>query len=109
MGGPLGQTGVLFGGIGLGQYGAPLAVRTDNLAGASLGYQMFFDHTRQQLIWEIGGAKETKGAARGALGTALRYQKAIGQHSIVVVDGFVSKHEGEGVSQGMRTEWRVKF
>lgn len=109
MGGPLGQTGVLFGGIGLGQYGAPLAARTDNLAGGSLGYQMFFEHTRQQLIWEIGGAKETKGVARGAIGTALRYQKAIGQHSILVVDGFVGKHEGEGVSQGMRTEWRVKF
>ena len=109
MGGPLGQTGVLFGGIGLGRYGAPLAVRTDNLAGASLGYQLFFDGTRQQLIWEVGGTKETKGVARGAIGTALRYQKAIGQHSILVVDGFVSKHEGRRASQGMRTEWRVKF
>lgn len=109
MGSPLGQTGVLFGGVMLGQYGAPLAVRTDNLAGASLGYQLFFEGTRQQLIWEIGGAKETKGVSRGALGTALRYQKAIGQHSILVVDGFVAKHEGRRVSQGLRTEWRVKF
>lgn len=109
MGGPLGQTGILFGGVALGRFGAPLATRTNNLAGASLGYQMFFDHTRQQLIWEVGGAKETKGVDRGALGTALRYQKAIGQHSILVVDGFVSKHEGRRVSQGMRTEWRVKF
>jgi hypothetical protein len=109
MGGPLGQTGILFGGIGLGRYTAPIAVRTDNLAGASLGYQIFFDHTRQQLIWEIGGAKETKGVSRGAIGTALRYQKAIGQHSIVVLDGFVSKPEGQRVTQGLRTEWRVKF
>ncbi len=109
MGGPLGQTGILFAGIELGRYTAPIAVRTDNLAGASLGYQMFFDHTRQQLIWEIGGVKETKGVSRGAIGTALRYQKAIGQHSIVVVDGFVSKLEGQRVAQGLRTEWRVKF
>ena len=99
----------MFGGIGLGRYTAPIAVRTDNLAGASLGYQLFFDHTRQQLIWEIGGVKETKGVSRGAIGTALRYQKAIGQHSIVVLDGFVSKPEGQRVSQGLRTEWRVKF
>lgn len=109
MGGALGQTGILFGGIGLGGYGAPLAVRTDNLAGASLGYQLFFNGTRDQLILEVGGAKETKGVDRGALGTGIRYQKAIGQHSIFVVDGFVSKHEGRGVSQGARTEWRIKF
>ena len=109
MGGPLGQTGILFASVGLGQYGAPLAVRTDNLAGASLGYQLQFNATRDQLIFEIGGAKETNGVNRGVLGTGLRYQKAIGQHSILVVDGFVGKPEGRRVSQGFRTEWRVKF
>lgn len=109
MGGALGQTGILFGGIGLGQYGAPIAVRTDNLTGVSLGYQLFFNHTRDQLIFEVGGAKETKGIDRGAIGAGLRYQKAIGQHSILVADGFVSKPEGQNVAQGVRTEWRIKF
>jgi hypothetical protein len=109
MGNALGQTGLLFGGVALGQYNAPIAVRTDNVAGASLGYQMFFDHTRQQVIWEVGGYKETKGASRGAIGSALRYQKAIGQHSILVMDGFVSKHETRRASQGARIEWRIKF
>ncbi|MEO8495400.1 MAG: hypothetical protein ABI614_10035 [Planctomycetota bacterium] len=109
MGGPLGQTGILFAGIGLGRYGAPIATRTDNLAGASLGYQLFFNQTRDQLIFEVGGAKETQGVNRGAIGTGLRYQKAIGQHSILVLDGFVAKQEGQNVSQGARTEWRIKF
>ncbi|MDA1050289.1 MAG: hypothetical protein O3C40_07390 [Planctomycetota bacterium] len=109
MGSPLGQTGILFASVALGQYTAPIAVRTDNLAGASLGYQLFFNNTRDQLIFELGGAKETKGVNRGTLGTGLRYQKAIGQHSILVVEGFVSKHEGQRVSQGARTEWRIKF
>jgi hypothetical protein len=109
MGNPLGQTGILFAGIGVGRFGAPLAVRTDNLAGASLGYQMFFNHTRDQIIFEVGGAKETKGVDRGVIGTGLRYQKAIGQHSIFVLDGFVSKQEGQQVAQGARTEWRIKF
>lgn len=109
MGGPLGQTGILFAGIGLGNYAAPIGVRTNDIAGASVGYQLFFDHTREQVIWEVGGAKETEGVSRGALGTAVRYQKAIGQHMIFVVDGFVSKQEGQDVSQGARTELRIKF
>lgn len=108
-GNALGQTGVLFGAVGLGQSGAPIDVRTEDVAGSSLGYQWFFDHTRQQVIWEVGGFKETKGDNRGAIGTAMRFQKAIGQHSICVIDGFVSKHESRNVSQGTRFEWRVKF
>lgn len=109
VGNALGQTGLLFAGVGLGQYGAPISVRTDNVAGASLGYQMFFDHTRQQVIWELGGFKETKGPSGGGVGTALRYQKAIRQHSIFVLDAFVSKHEAQRPSQGARVEWRIKF
>lgn len=109
MGGPLGQTGILFAGAGLGNYGAPIAVSTDNVAGGSLGYQMFFCHTRQQIIWELGGLKETKGVNRGALGTGLRYQKAIGQHFIWIVDGAVAKPEGRDVTQGLRTELLIKF
>ena len=54
-GGALGQSGVLFSAPGLGRIGAPIGIRTDNRAGTSLGYQMFFDHTKQQVIIEIGG------------------------------------------------------
>lgn len=108
-GNALGQTGVLFGGVALGDFGAPIAVRTEDVIGGSLGYQMFFEHTRQQLIWEFGGVSDTDGTNRGAIGTAARYQKAIGQHSICLLDGFFSKHESQDVSRGVRVEWRVKF
>jgi hypothetical protein len=43
------------------------------------------------------------------IGTGLRYQKAIGQHSIVVVDGFVGKPKGARVTQRLGTEWGIKF
>lgn len=105
----LGQIGILFGGIGLGNYDAPIAARTDNTAGASLGYQLFFDHTRSQVIWEIGGVKETKGTGRGAIATGLRVQKACGQHLIGILDVFVSKPESESLAQGLRFELRAKF
>ena len=42
---------------------------------------MFYDGTRTQLIWEVGGIKETEGPQnRGIFGSAWRYQKAMGQH-----------------------------
>jgi len=110
MGSPLGQTGIVFAAPGLGRAGAPVPVRTNNTAGASLGYQFFFDHTRRQLILELGGQQGTKGSQnKGAIATVLRYQQAFGQHFIWVCDGFVGKREGVNVSQGVRGEILVKF
>lgn len=110
MGGPLGQTGLLFSAPGIGRVGAPIGVRTNNRAGASLGYQMFFHHTREQVIVEVGGHKETRGSQNtGALGLLVRYQRAIRQHFIFLVDGFVAKRESMNTSPGARAEVRIKF
>lgn len=108
-GGPLGQVGLLYAAAGLGQYGAPLSNQATNAAGASLGYQLFYDKTRQQLIFEIGGRKNTKGINDGAIAGAIRYQKAIGQHWIMLLDSFVSKQESRGVGSGARIEFLAKF
>ena len=108
-GNALGQVGILFSGIALGDYVAPLAARTNDVAGASIGYQLFFDQTRSQVIWEFGGLKETKGTNQGAIGTGMRVQKAWGQHMICILDGFVAKPEFERITQGVRAELLVKF
>ena len=108
-GGALGQTGVLFSAPGLGRIGAPIGVRTDNRAGTSLGYQMFFDHTKQQVIFEIGGQKETKGDSDGAIGSAVRYQSAMNQHVVFIWDAFVVKPEHRNTAPGARFEILVRF
>ena len=108
-GGPLGQTGLLFSAAGLGRYGAPLNNQASNVAGASLGYQMFFDHTKQQVVFEIGGRQDTDETGRAAVAGGIRYQKALDQHWLVVVDGFVLKREGNDVGQGGRVELQMKF
>ena len=108
-GGALGQTGVLFSAPGLGRAGAPIGVRTDNRAGASLGYQMFYDHTARQVIFEIGGHKETKGDSSGALGAAIRYQAAVNQHVVMVFDTYVAKPEHQNTIPGARVEMLVRF
>lgn len=108
-GGPLGQVGLLYAASGLGRYGAPLSNQATDAAGASLGYQLFYDKTRQQVIFEIGGRKNTQGINDGALAGAIRYQKAIGQHWIMLLDSFVAKQESRGVASGARIEFLAKF
>ena len=110
-GGPLGRTGILFAAVGLGRYGAALGNRADNAAGGSLGYQMFFNRTRQQLIVELGGRKNTNNRVdnSGAYAAGLRYQQAIGQHYIVRVDAFGAVQEERDPAYGARLEWLTKF
>lgn len=93
-GGPLGRTGVLFAAVGLGRYGAALGNRADNAVGGSLGYQMFFDHNRKQLLLEAGGryTYDKVGAlgARDAAAVGARYQMALGQRFVLELSGFGS-------------------
>ena len=109
QGGPLGQTGLLFSAAGLGRYGAPLSNQASNVAGASLGYQMFFNDKREQIVVELGGRQDTDDVNDAAIATGIRYQKALDQHWLVVVDAFVGKRESRHVSQGARVELQVKF
>lgn len=108
-GGPLGQTGLLFSAAGLGRYGAPLNNQANNVAGGSLGYQMFFCDKREQIVFEIGGRQDTDGVDDAAIASGIRYQRALDQHWLVVVDAFVSKQESRGVGQGTRVELQMKF
>lgn len=92
-GGPVGVTGVLFAAPGIGRVGAPLASGADDSFGASIGHQMFFDHTRQQLILEIGGRVRTKTPDEGSFwhnvaGAGGRYQAAMGRRFVLVIDAF---------------------
>lgn len=108
-GGPLGQTGLLFSAAGLGRYGAPLSNQASNTAGGSLGYQMFFNHTKEQIVVEIGGRSDTDGVNNAAIAGGIRYQRALDQHWLIVVDAFVGKQESRNVSQGSRVELQMKF
>lgn len=108
-GGPLGQTGLLFSAAGLGNYGAPLDNNASNVIGASLGYQLFFCDTREQIIWEIGGRQDTDGTNDAAIATGIRYQKALNQHWFLIMDTFASKRESTDPGHGIRFELQSKF
>ncbi|MFQ5568276.1 MAG: hypothetical protein ACE5G0_01290 [Rhodothermales bacterium] len=101
-GGPLGRTGILFAAVGLGRYGAALSNQADRAFGGSAGYQMFFDHTRKQLVIEVGG-RSTYGdappASRDALAVGARFQMAFGRRGVIVLDGFGS-YDFDGLDPG---------
>jgi hypothetical protein len=89
-GGPLGRAGILFASPGLGRVGTPLSNMADEVVGGVLGYQMFFAHTRQQLIWELAGRYSPDLMNQSAIGSGVRYQLALGRRSVIVIDGFAT-------------------
>ena len=101
-GGPLGRTGVLFAAPGIGQVGAPLGNGADDAVGGALGHQMFFGHTRQQLIIEVGGRTRYRSlpgagsslAGDDMAGTGFRFQAAGGRRFVLVIDGIAARDLG---------------
>ena len=77
--------------------------------GGAIGYQIFLDNTRKQLIFEVGGRKDTNDVSQGAIGFDTRYQQAFGQHSFLLLDGFVTKQQNVDVGTGARISWNTKF
>ena len=108
-GGPLGATGILFAARGIGTFPSPLSNRADDAYGAAVGYQMFLDGIRRQLIVEFGGRRDTSPGGFDAAGFAARLQQAIGTRFLLQLDGFVTGQEDRDTGLGLRTELQVKF
>ncbi|MEQ8813211.1 MAG: hypothetical protein RLO51_09895 [Thalassobaculum sp.] len=109
VGGPLGPVGILFASAGLGDYGVALNNRAEDVAAAALGYQMFFNEERTQVVAELGARVGTDGEQRDAAALGLRLQQALGDRYVVQLDGFVSREEARDVGYGARTEFLVRF
>lgn len=113
-GGPLGRAGINFAAVGLGSYGAALSSRARDTAGGAVGYQKFFDHTRRQLIFELGARFGTSSAEADAFAGTVRFQQALGRRLVMVVDGFVGRRSGlpgigDDTLYGGRIELLTKF
>lgn len=108
-GGPLGQTGILFAAVGLGRYGAALSNRADNVAGASLGRQFFWNDERSQFMVELGGRSGTEDTTPDAAALGARYQRALGRRFVFRVDGFVAEEDDVDDRAGLRTELLTRF
>ncbi len=111
LGGPLTNVGILYESVGLGSgYGAVLPNQARDSFGAAIGYQKFFNHTRTQVIFELGGRKGTATPDKRSQGAlAVRFQQAIGRHLIARVEGFAHARESQSPRYGARYELFVKY
>ncbi len=111
VGGPLGRLGVLFASPGIGFVGSPIENNTDHDSfGGAIGFQKFFDETRKQLLFEVGGRNAFDGTeGRGRLGALARYQQAFRTHYIWRVDAYYVSRESLDDKHGIRTEFVIQF
>jgi len=109
-GGPLGRTGLLFAGLGLGNFNAPLNNRGQDSIGAAIGYQMFFKGITRQLAFELGGDLDIGGNKTSGFGFGVRYSHKLFRRVISQSDGYIVNNTGiKGLGYGVRTEVRVLF
>ena len=109
-GGPLGQTGLLFGATGLGNFGAALANTATNSAGAALGYQIFFDKLyRKQLTLEVGAQGQTTGATQNAVAAGIQYEQAFGRNWVAIIGAEGALQQNKGPLSGLRLELDLNF
>ncbi len=109
VGGPLGQTGILFAAPPASFSGPALSNRADDAFGGAIGYQMFFNNDKTQLTLEIGGRKETKGPDSGVVAIGGQFLHALDNRTSLQVDAFISEGENRGFGSGARAEIRVRF
>jgi hypothetical protein len=114
VGGPLGRHGLLFASQGLGRYTPAISNQAENAYGFALGYQMFFDGVRRQVVFELGHRDSTRANGPQVVAALTRFQQAIGQRFVFQLDGFYSFTDAhtDGVGHdgyGMRSEIRMNF
>ncbi|MCG8457786.1 MAG: hypothetical protein MI919_16040, partial [Holophagales bacterium] len=112
-GGPLGRAGISFASVDLGSFDAPLSSRAHDVAGGAIGYQRFFDHTRKQLLVELGYRLGTDDTVPDAYSGVVRFQSALGRRVVWLVDAFAGYREslvgGDTNPYGGRLELVIKF
>jgi len=108
-GGPLGRVGILFAAPAVGPAGPALSNRAGNVAGAAVGYQMFFNDNRTQVTLELGGRKDTDGNKQDAVAFGGQWLQALDNRTSIQVDGFVGGRRHGGFTSGLRMELRTRF
>ncbi len=117
VGGPLGRHGLLFAAQGLGRYTPAISNQSQEAYGFALGYQMFFDGSRRQILFEVGSTDGTESNRPSVVAILTRIQQAVGQRFVLQLDAFYSYTDDNGFNggsvghdgYGLRSEIRMNF
>ena len=110
-GGPIGRAGIMYAGSGMGSFGAALGSNANRSVGAALGYQMFMNGDRTQVIFEVAGINSSADTSVVQDGVALgvQYQQKIKERYRALVTAFLSNREINGEGGGIRFEFLTQF
>lgn len=109
--GPLGPLGILYAAFGLGTNASALSGAAQNVAGAALGYEAFWDNKRRNITFEIGGREKTGYApgAFNALGFGAQFQQALGHHMQFQLNAYTAVQDHHDNDYGLRSEILYQF
>ncbi len=109
VGGPLATFGILFASASLSNYLSELSSAANEILGAAVGYQAFWDRHSKNLTLEIAGRHDTSGDANNDIATGFQYQQRFGRRIQWQVDGFYALQENRDNGYGIRTEILIQF
>ncbi len=109
VGGPLATFGILFASASLGNYLSELSGRAEEVAGAAIGYQAFWDKHSRNLTLEIGTRIATGKRGNNDVAAGFQYQQKFGRRIQWQVDGFYALQENRDNGFGLRTEILYQF
>lgn len=110
VGGPLANTGILFASPSLSTFLAEINPFTgDDVVGAAVGYQAFWDHKRRNLILEVAGRHDLGGKGFDTLGLGFQLQQALGRRVQLTFESFYAFNEGRNDGAGARAEVQVVY
>ena len=110
VGGPLANTGILFASPNLSTYGAEInPFIDDDVIGAAIGYQAFWDNKRRNLILEAAFRHDLSGDGFDSLGFGFQYQHALGQHVQLQFESFYTFNESRDDGYGARAEIQIVY
>ncbi len=113
-GSPLGALGILFAGPNIGSLGSEIDSRANDVAGAAIGYQKFWNDNRTNLAVELAGRYDLgsedeiqEGVNQAAIG--FQAQQKILQQAFVQLEGYVAVQEDLDEAYGGRLELFYQF
>ncbi|MCA8938879.1 MAG: hypothetical protein KDB07_03690 [Planctomycetes bacterium] len=109
FGGVLGPVGVAFADIGLGAFPSALSSNPANSVGGALGWQIFNEDKRRNLVLELAARAPNDEVNEGTLAVVTRFQQAFWTRIVWRVDGYGALPHGDSARWGVRSELQVKF
>ncbi len=100
-GGPLATLGILFASPNIGAFGSELDNKANDVAGAAIGYQAFWNDHWTNLGLEIAGFKDVgledklQQGFEYQVGVGFQAQQKVTQQSLVQLEGFYARQEAE--------------